>query len=367
MVIVFEKPNFSSSFLALALKIALSVRLCDEETIDYDKYGISIFSRKQNVEIGRRLWWYLVIGDTFESRQTKGLHFTCEEDYKTCLPTTDDVAWIKPGPSKDWIEPNSDLARAQLGILSNRDIFCASISTRSYTALVLLLYRIDRRLLEQVQKFDSQTIGDSEAEHAYQLIDASLASFYHQLDPKIKEMAESPFSRRLNQELGSAYWIYLYVVARYYGIRIALCRARIAILERHLPVAAVKTIHLPVFQDIQGSAEEISKIAEKFAQGNPGYDHVFSPVMGPLLFESGVVHLLGSYVTDDVEYKAFKIRRTQQHIQALCRIGERVKRSLQLANILGSIVKMEVTQSGPEQIEFVKSKVRSMMEELRPF
>jgi hypothetical protein len=62
-----------------------------------------------------------------------------------------------------------------------------------------------------------------------------------------------------------------------------------------------------------------------------------------------------------------KLEKVKQHIHALAKNGERVPRSLQLANILVSTARIEMENSAEEKCNVIKSKVQQMLDELKPF
>ena len=155
---------------------------------------------------------------------------------------------------------------------------------------------------------------------------------------------------------------------RYHGLRISLCRARITIIERHHQLPADYIRDKPIFMDIQSSAEEISKMVEKFTLGgNSGFDHVLSVVVGALIFESGLMHLLGSYVSTDPIFIPMKVQRIREHIQALGLIGAKVPRCLQLASILTTVSRLDVRHSRSEHVNLIKETVKGMLEDMNSF
>lgn len=288
--------------------MAFVLRLNREDEIDYDSLSYSIFTRRQNVEIARRLWWTLVVADQMERRFGGECLSIRDEDCRSCLSTDDDIAWASDSSNSKWglwVVPRSSAAQKQIAALSSTAPFYPCFEASGTTSAVLQLCKIDRRIFMFQKKESVSNLTERQLTQELQQIFASLESLHQKVDPSLTLALDLTVPPTCPEER-RAYWKRLFYHIFYQSLFQDLCRSEI---NGCPPTGShIQMRDTPVFQRISASADISSIIIHKFLEHNAKLAFV-PPLISYMIFSNGMVHLLGTkFNTQDSVFVAHKTK-----------------------------------------------------------
>ena len=352
---VFKKSTLASSLFALAIKRGFGLKLCDEEKVDYNKYGYSCLTRNQNVEIVRRLWWSLFAADVAERRHCNEYLLIREEDCRTCLPLENALIWSDNCLDiSGWVHPDSEEAQKHKAILSSKMLFCPFIETTCARTLLLQLYKIERRLVEfnaRQSRPDTAHVFH-QATIELQQMESALEVFEKQLHPSIRHVVSLQVIPSGSES--SWYWNALYLHMFLNSLCIQLQRANVSLDLKYgiKPVGEIQ--RQPVFIKFHTAADAITQILTRFEEQNPYFTFV-TPIVGNIILETGYIHLVGTKLYPEPSFVHRKVDFVAYHIQILRKHGERVTASAHFANMLHKALVERSSSSRCPRKEFYKA------------
>jgi len=320
----------------------------EEIRFSVPQHGFSSLSYYQNIEIVRRVWWFVHNLDVM-LQKTARFYMIPYSLCQSCLPSYEDYIF-GPTPNSNWIRPDDPEASEMRACISNEFGIPHFTKRPNPHAVIAILHKLERLIFSTYSRYEGKELDTLEMIRHLSILSENMNGFYECIGVQFEDVFTTDLTEKSKPEI-FLYWSSVFGLWFFHHLKLTFHRNKLKVISMDSDICLLLD-EINCASIIEEEEAAILDLLKLFQRSNP-YFLYLRPRVSILLMEFGI-HLIeklkgfGLYSIMELENLQLKV----EFIIDIARVhSKESKLSGYVAGLLKELVNIPAdSQLSPEEI-----------------